>query len=178
MSLFCWTQRKIFWRKFVIRLFWGTIHFHSREKEHTIEVNSAPELLCFPHSSKYLPLCSAEQRHSYRFGTTWGWVNDDRINIFGWSIPLSHKLHAFTFTRMFIAPLNQTHERLKYINSRNMPKKGWISNERQHETRIKESYCLGHTCDGNMMAWENLHLVFIRQLSSIHSAGKQEHLAG
>ncbi len=40
------------------------------EKENTIEVNGAPELLCFPHSSEYLPLCSAEQRHSYRFGTT------------------------------------------------------------------------------------------------------------
>ncbi len=68
MSLFCRTQRKIFWRKFVIRLFWGTIDFHSRKKN-TMEVNSAPELLCFPHSSEYLPLCSAEQRHSYRFGT-------------------------------------------------------------------------------------------------------------
>ncbi len=28
-------------------------------------------------SSKYLPLCLAEQRNSYRFGTTWGWVNDN-----------------------------------------------------------------------------------------------------
>ncbi len=57
-------------------------------KTNTMEVNGAPELLCFPHSSEYLPLCSAEQRHSYRFGTTWGWVNDDRIFIFGWTIPL------------------------------------------------------------------------------------------
>ncbi len=39
-------------------------------KENTMEVNGSPELLCFPHSSEYLPLCSAEQRHSYRFGTT------------------------------------------------------------------------------------------------------------
>ncbi len=38
--------------------------------KNTIEVNGASELLCFPHSSEYLPLCSAEQRHSYRFGTT------------------------------------------------------------------------------------------------------------
>lgn len=30
--------------------------------------------------------------------------------------------------------------------------KGWINNERQHETRIKESYCLGHTCDGKINA--------------------------
>ncbi len=48
-----------------------------------------PELLCFPQTSEYLPLCSAEQRHSYRFGTTWGWVNDERIFIFGWTVPLS-----------------------------------------------------------------------------------------
>ncbi len=41
-------------------MFWGTIDFHSRKK-HTMEVNGAPELLCFPHSSEYLPLCSAEQ---------------------------------------------------------------------------------------------------------------------
>ncbi len=76
ISLLCWTQRKIFWRKFVSRLFWDTIDFHSRKKN-TMEVNGAPELLCFPHSSEYLPLCSAEQRHSYSFGTTWGRVNDD-----------------------------------------------------------------------------------------------------
>ncbi len=88
MSLFCWTQRKIFWRRFVTRLFWGTIEFHSR-KNNAMLVNGAPELLCFPHSSEYLPLCSAEQRHSYKFGTTWEWVNDDRILIFGWTIPLT-----------------------------------------------------------------------------------------
>ncbi len=87
MSLFCRTQRKIFWRKFVTRLFWGTIDFHSRKKN-TMEVNGDPELLCFTHASEYLPLCSAEQRNSYRFRTTWGWVNDDRIVIFGWTIPL------------------------------------------------------------------------------------------
>ncbi len=33
MCLFCWTQRKIFWRKFVTRLFWGTIDFHSRRNK-------------------------------------------------------------------------------------------------------------------------------------------------
>ncbi len=27
-------------------------------------------------------------RNSYRFWATWGWVNDDRIFIFGWTIPL------------------------------------------------------------------------------------------
>ncbi len=85
------TQRKIFWRKFVNRLFWGTIDFNSKKKN-TIEVNGAPELLCFPHSSEYLPLCSAEQRNSYWFGAAWGWVNDDRIFFFGWTIPLNNPL--------------------------------------------------------------------------------------
>ncbi len=55
----------------------------------TMEVNGAPKQPGYKLSSKYLPLCSAEQRNSYRFGTTWGWVNDDRIFIFGWTIPLS-----------------------------------------------------------------------------------------
>ncbi len=54
-----------------------------------MEVNGAPKQPGYKLSSKYLPLCSAEQRHSYRFGTTWGWVNDDRILIFGWTIPLN-----------------------------------------------------------------------------------------
>ncbi len=53
-----------------------------------MEVNGAPKQPGYKLSSEYLPLCSAEQRHSYRFGTTWGWVNDDRIFIFGWTIPL------------------------------------------------------------------------------------------
>ncbi len=55
----------------------------------TMEVNGAPKQPGYKLSSKYLPLCSAEQRNSYKFGTTWGWVNDDRIFIFGWTIPLS-----------------------------------------------------------------------------------------
>ncbi len=56
----------------------------------TMEVNGAPKQPGYKLSSKYLPLCSAEQRNSYRFGSTWGWVNYDRIFIFGWTIPLSH----------------------------------------------------------------------------------------
>ncbi len=87
MSLFCRTQNKDILKKVCNQAVWGTIDFNSRKKN-TMEVNGAPELLCFSHSSEYLPLCSAEQRHSYRFGTTWGWVNDDTIFIFGWTIPL------------------------------------------------------------------------------------------
>ncbi len=52
----------------------------------TMEVNGAPKQPGYKLSSKYLP--------SYRFGTTWGWVNDDRIFIFGWTIPLSNCILA------------------------------------------------------------------------------------
>ncbi len=87
MSLFCWTQRKIYWRMWETEQFWGTIDFHSIFFP-TIEVNGAPKQPGYKLSSKYLPLCSAEQINSYRFGNTWRWVNDDRMFIFGRTIPL------------------------------------------------------------------------------------------
>ncbi len=36
----------------------------------TMDVNGAPKQPGYKLSLKYLPLCSAEQTHSYRFGTT------------------------------------------------------------------------------------------------------------
>ncbi len=35
-----------------------------------------PRMFSYKHSSKYLLLSSTEERKSYRFGTTQGWVND------------------------------------------------------------------------------------------------------
>ncbi len=87
MSLFYWTQRKICWRLWETEQFWGTIDPHSIFFP-TMEVNGAPKQVT-NFLLKYLPLCSAEKRHSYRFGTTWVWVNYDRIFIFGWTIPLN-----------------------------------------------------------------------------------------
>lgn len=55
---------------------WSAIDFYSIEKN-TMEVSVAPHLL--QTFFKISSLCSAEQRNLYRFGTTWGWVNDDRI---------------------------------------------------------------------------------------------------
>ncbi len=37
---------------------------------------------------KYLNLCSEDEWRSYGFETTWRWVTNDRIFIFGWTIPL------------------------------------------------------------------------------------------
>jgi len=36
-------------------------------------------MLGYKHFPKYLPLCTAKQIHLYKFGTTWGSANDDRI---------------------------------------------------------------------------------------------------
>ncbi len=66
-----------------------------------IEVNGVPEQPDYTLSSEYLPLCSAEQTHSYRFGNTWGWVNNDRIVMFEWTIPLkehSPRVKRLSFT--------------------------------------------------------------------------------
>ncbi len=37
---------------------------------------------------KYLNLCSEDEQRSYGFGTTWEWVINNRIFIFGWTNPL------------------------------------------------------------------------------------------
>ncbi len=55
----------------------------------TMEVEGALKQPGYKLFSKYFPLCSAEQRNSCRFWTTWGRVNDDRISIFGGTIPLN-----------------------------------------------------------------------------------------
>ncbi len=38
-------------------------------------------------SSKILNLCSEDEQRSSKFGTAWGWVINDGIFIFGWTIP-------------------------------------------------------------------------------------------
>ncbi len=39
-------------------------------------------------NQKYLHLCSEDEQSSFGFGTTWGWVINDRISILGWTNPL------------------------------------------------------------------------------------------
>ncbi len=43
---------------------------------------------------KYLSLCSENER---RFGTTWGWVINDRTFILGWTIPLNWNMDTDSF---------------------------------------------------------------------------------
>ncbi len=40
----------------------------------------------------YLHLCSEDEQMSYGFGTTWGWIINESIFIFGWTIPLTDKV--------------------------------------------------------------------------------------
>ncbi len=71
MCLFCWTQRKIFWRVWETEQFWAPL--------------TSIVFICSFYRSQWCPktawlqtffrISSAEQSHSYRFGTTWGRVN-------------------------------------------------------------------------------------------------------
>ncbi len=57
------------------------------------------------HSTKYF--CSTEDRNSYRFGTTSGWVNNDKSKIFVWTIPLRHFSQTRVLWRCYIAELKE-----------------------------------------------------------------------
>ncbi len=72
ISLFCRTERKMFWRKFVTRLFWGTVDFHCRKKYYGNQW--CPRTSLFPTFFRI---------SSFVFSR-----HDDRIFIFGWTIPL------------------------------------------------------------------------------------------
>ncbi len=86
MSLFCWTQRKIFWRKFVTRLFLGTIDFHSRNIN--TRKSMVPQNGSVSHILQNIFLCVQLNKDIHTGLELLGWVNDDRIFIFGWTIPL------------------------------------------------------------------------------------------
>ncbi len=59
------TREDIF-KKFVTRLFWGIIDFHSMKKQHTIEINGAPELL-FP--TFFRIYCCVQQNKDIQTGS-------------------------------------------------------------------------------------------------------------
>ncbi len=61
MSLFCRTQRKIFWRKFVTRLFWGTIDFHSRKK-YILWKSMVPQNCSVSHILQNIFLCVQQNK--------------------------------------------------------------------------------------------------------------------
>ncbi len=44
---------------------------------------------------KYLILCSDDEWRSYRFGKTWGCVINNRIFIFGWTVPFNGQMFLY-----------------------------------------------------------------------------------
>ncbi len=56
---------------------------------------------------KYLNMCSEDERRSYGFGMTWGWVVNDIIYIFGWTIPLM--LYCVTFIKIKLIKMYRLH---------------------------------------------------------------------
>ncbi len=60
-------------------------------------------------------MCSAEQRYSYMFGTTWGWVNYDSIFIFVPLRPVIRPVTIFDISK-FILPL---------LSSSSLGEKNW-----------------------------------------------------
>ncbi len=67
---------------------------------------------------KYLLLCTTEEITSYRFGTTWGWVNNNRIFIIGWTIPLSLQYHMYSTRHLTVNWSLNTLTRLKIMTPR------------------------------------------------------------
>ncbi len=60
-----------------------------------------------------------DNRRSYRFGTTWRWVINDRSFIFGWTIPL---IILETHWNLDMADMYFVHERLFIRRIRNLHK--------------------------------------------------------
>ncbi len=56
----------------------------------TMEVNGYRQLSGSQHSSNFLLLCSTQETNSYRFVKALRWINNDRINIFMWTVPFKH----------------------------------------------------------------------------------------
>jgi len=101
-------NKKIFWRMLVSKLLTGPIDFQMAEKKNTMEVNRDHQLFGYQHSSKYLLLCSAEERNSYKFGT-WGWVNDDRFPSWDHFMDLV-LIHSFCFNIIFLILITFLHQ--------------------------------------------------------------------
>jgi len=85
-----WKQKKIFW--IIIRIL-VSVDFHCTRILVTCFGQCEPKLWLpnFLEISYFVFHRRKKVLQSYGFGTTWGWVNDDRTVIFGWTIPLTLK---------------------------------------------------------------------------------------
>ncbi len=76
--------------------FWRTVFVHSMKDNGVLTQHWTPLTFIVLKNQKHWHLFkniySAPQKKrchtGLEFGTTWGWVNDDRLDIFSWTIPL------------------------------------------------------------------------------------------
>ncbi len=90
-AFLCSTEHK--GRKFVTRLFWGTIDFHSRRNKY-YGSQWWPRTALFP---TFFRISSFVFARTKTFIHVWNYlrVNDDKIFIFGWTIPLRKWIWSF-----------------------------------------------------------------------------------
>ncbi len=69
-------------------LFYQCIYYVSGPGNISVVLLSMEGQIALRFHQKYLNLCSEDERRSYGFGTTWGWVINDRFFILGWTNPL------------------------------------------------------------------------------------------
>ncbi len=65
-----------------------------------ITLLSMEDLRALGMHQKYLHLCSEDEWRSYEFGMAWGWVINDRIFIFWWTIPLMPSYYPVTLLKI------------------------------------------------------------------------------
>jgi len=81
ISLFYWTESKIFWRMY----FFLTMEVNGYQ--HSMEVNGAQNCLV-TNILQNIFICVQQKKEINTCNNpTWGWVNDDWLHIFGWPIP-------------------------------------------------------------------------------------------
>ncbi len=75
-------------------------------------------------ASKYLHLCSEDERRSYRFETTWGWVINDKMYILEWSNPFSPSV-VLSVKRWISKSYSHCWKGFKYTKDAGKPKNLW-----------------------------------------------------
>ncbi len=86
MNFFVLNTKKDILKKVCNQAVLGTIDFHSRKKT-TLCRSIVPQNCSVSHILQNIFILVLQNK--YILGTTWGWVNDDSIFIFAWTIPSS-----------------------------------------------------------------------------------------
>ncbi len=149
-----------------------------------MEVNGCSQLFSYQCSSKHLLLCSTEEKNSYRFGETWGWVNDDRLFIFGWTVPLRAREckllnmmiggNCLCLKIFFSTALQKLHKILTYILEDKIRTIYSQSSCANVYTHLFLMHCVPSWASVNVFSICN-SCVWVPQLSPVWKDGTQNH---